>query len=57
MLEGVRRTISAGGQALLIPKIEVQTWWTNLVAPPEDVIRLYREHSTCEQFHWSPLTE
>ena len=47
----MRRTIAANGQALLIPEIEVQTWWTNLVAPPEDVIRLYREHSTCEQFH------
>ena len=49
--EVVRRTISAEGQALLIPEIEVQTWWSNLEAPPEDVIRLYREHSTCEQFH------
>ena len=49
--EVVRRTISAEGQALLIPDIEVQTWWSNLAAAPEDVIRLYREHSTCEQFH------
>ena len=47
----MRRTISAKGQALLIPDIEVQTWWTNLAALPQDVIRLYREHSTCEQFH------
>ena len=46
-----RRTISADGQALLIPDIEVQTGWTNLAAPPKDVIRRYREHSTCEQFH------
>ncbi len=51
VFEVVRRTISAEGQALLIPDIEVQTWWTNLAAPPEDVVRLYREHSTCEQFH------
>ena len=51
VFEVVRRTISAEGQALLIPDIEVQTWWTNLAAPPADVIRLYREHSTCEQFH------
>ena len=49
--EVVRRTISVDGQALLIPEIEVQTWWTNLMAPPAHVIRLYREHSTCEQFH------
>ena len=51
VFEVVRRTISADGQALLIPEVEVQTWWTNLAAPPADVIRLYREHSTCEQFH------
>ena len=51
VFEVVRRTISAEGQALLIPDLEVQTWWTNLAAPPEDVIRLYREHGTCEQFH------
>ena len=51
VFEVVRRTISAEGQALLIPEIEVQTWWSNLEAPPEDVIRLYREHGTCEQFH------
>lgn len=47
----VRRTITADGQTLLIPQIDVQTWWTNLSAPPEDVVRLYREHSTSEQFH------
>ena len=51
VFEVVRRTTRADGQVLLIPEIEVQTWWTNLAAPPEDVIRLYREHSTCEQFH------
>ncbi len=51
VFEVVRRTISAEGQALLIPDIEVQTWWSNLAAAPEDVIRLYREHGTCEQFH------
>ena len=51
VFEVVRRTTRADGQVLLIPEIEVQTWWTNLAAPPEDVIRLYREHSTSEQFH------
>ena len=51
VFEVVRRTISAEGQALLIPEIEVQTGWTSLAAPPEDVIRLYREHGTSEQFH------
>ena len=36
---------------MLIPEIQMRTWCTNLAAPPEDVIRLYREHGTCEQFH------
>jgi hypothetical protein len=45
------RTQLANGQLLIIPDIDVQTWWTSLENPEEDVIRLYREHATCEQFH------
>ena len=36
---------------LLIPYIEVDTWWTSLDNSQEDIIRLYCEHATCEQFH------
>ena len=45
------RTVLANGQILLEPKIDVETWWTSLGNPPEDIFRLYREHATCEQFH------
>jgi hypothetical protein len=45
------RTILANGQILLEPKVDVETWWTSMENPPEDIFRLYREHATCEQFH------
>jgi len=45
------RTIRANGQVLLSPDIDVQTWWTSMENPPEEIIRLYREHAVCEQFH------
>jgi len=45
------RTMLTNGQVLLEPKIDVETWWTSLENPPEDIFRLYCEHATCEQFH------
>jgi hypothetical protein len=45
------RTMLANGQLLIVPDIDVQTWWANLQKSDEDVVRLYREHATCEQFH------
>jgi hypothetical protein len=45
------RTTLANGQILLMPDIEVDTWWTSLESPPDEIIRLYKEHATCEQFH------
>ena len=35
----------------LVPDIEVETWWTNLGDPDEEIIRLYHAHGECEQFH------
>ena len=45
------RTTLANGQLLLAPDIEVDSWWVSLDNTEKDVIRLYREHATCEQFH------
>lgn len=45
------RTIEADGQALMIPRIEVETYWTSLSDDAATVIRLYRAHGTSEQFH------
>jgi len=45
------RTTTAEGQVLLEPDIEVNTWWTSLTIPAENVIKLYCDHGTSEQFH------
>jgi hypothetical protein len=45
------RTTEANGQILLIPKLEVDTYWTSLSDDPRTVVRLYQEHGTSEQFH------
>jgi len=36
---------------LLVPEIEVETWWTSLSNQEDDIIYLYCEHAICEQFH------
>ena len=46
----VSHSIDKHGQALLIHEIEVESYWTNLGVPPEDVIALYHDHGTSEQF-------
>ena len=45
------RTTEANGQALLIPKVEVDTYWTSLDDDPRMVVKLYQGHGTSEQFH------
>jgi hypothetical protein len=39
------------GQWLLVPEVEVDTYWTSLQEDPYQVILLYQDHGTCEQFH------
>jgi len=51
VMRAVERTIDKKGQLLLIPEIELEGWWTTLDLPPKDVIRLYEDHGTSEQFH------
>lgn len=45
------RRIDKKGQYLLIPEVTVEGWWTSLELPNEQVIALYRDHATSEQFH------
>jgi hypothetical protein len=45
------RTIDKHGNGLLLPEIEVETYWTNLYEDAEEVINLYHDHGTSEQFH------
>jgi hypothetical protein len=56
----VRRTIAEDGQRLLVPELEIDTWWTSLgvrMASAEEVIELYHQHATSEQFHSELKTE
>ena len=49
--EIVERTIDKHGQVLLVPDIEVNTWWTNLGWTDDEVIASYHAHGECEQYH------
>jgi hypothetical protein len=51
VFEIIERKIDRTGNRLLIPEIEVSTWWTNLKCGAEKVIELYHDHATSEQFH------
>jgi len=51
VVEGVERTILANGQRLLIPSVELDSWWTNLPFSVKECVKLYHEHGTSEQFH------
>jgi hypothetical protein len=54
VFEVVHRTIDRDGQRLLVPEIEISTWWTSLStrqAAADELIALYQEHGTSEQFH------
>jgi hypothetical protein len=51
VFEVTERRIDSKGQILLIPQIEVDTYWTSLDLPVQKVIDLYHAHGTSEQFH------
>ncbi|MBF0420386.1 MAG: IS1380 family transposase [Magnetococcales bacterium] len=45
------RTIDKAGQGLLIPEITIEGWGTSLDLPEDEIIKLYEDHGTSEQFH------
>jgi hypothetical protein len=51
VFEVTERKIDREGNRLLIPEVEVNSWWTNLDCDAEKVIELYHKHGTMEQFH------
>lgn len=54
VVEAIRRTMTADGQALLVPELEINTFWTSLKptqVTAQQVVRLYHDHGTSEQFH------
>lgn len=44
-------TIDKRGQMMLIPEIKVEGWWTSMDLNCEEVIALYDDRGTSEQFH------
>ena len=55
--EITERTIDKYGQILMMPDIEVETWWTNLGFSDHDIISLYHAHGECEQYHSEVKTD
>jgi Transposase DDE domain group 1 len=53
VLRLTERTISAAGQHLIVPEIELDGWTTTLPPQigPQKIIDLYADHGTHEQFH------
>jgi hypothetical protein len=49
--EAIERAMTPQGQMLLVPEVEVNTYWANLTESCERVIELYHDHGTSEQFH------
>ena len=47
----ITRRTAEREQLLLAPEYELEGYWTSLDLPVEDVIDLYQQHATCEQFH------
>lgn len=47
----IERTIDKKGQLLLTPEIELEGWWTSLKLADQEIIKLYEDHGTSEQFH------
>ena len=45
------RSIDKTGQELVIHDIEMELFWTTLPDSPEEIISLYHDHGTSEQFH------
>jgi len=53
VLRLTERTLTAGGQHLIVPEYELDGWTTTLPKRmgPEQIIALYADHGTHEQFH------
>ena len=47
----IERSIDRNGQSLLEPELEIEGWWTTLDRSDQEIMALYRDHATSEQFH------
>lgn len=50
-IELVTRRTADGDQLLLAPEYEIEGMWTSLDLPADEVVDLYHDHGTSEQFH------
>jgi hypothetical protein len=51
VMQITKRSIDKEGQQLLLPKLEIEGWWTTLDYSDQEILALYRDHATSEQFH------
>lgn len=51
IFEVAERTVTAKGQILAFPEIEVDTYWASLECPAYENILLYHDHGESEQYH------
>jgi len=49
--ERTTKRIDGGFQELLVPEIDIETFWTDLADTPADIIDFYHGRGTSEQFH------
>lgn len=54
-----QKTSDRKGQLLLIPENELDVWYTNLEEKHTalEIVQLYKDHGTCEQFHGELKTD
>lgn len=45
------QSITDEGQYIMIPEIEVETFWTSMDYDAKTIVNLYHSHATSEQFH------
>jgi hypothetical protein len=57
IFEVIGRTIDRNGQALRVPEIEANTFWSNVKEKAEVVIELYHDCGMMEQFHSEMKTD
>ncbi len=57
MYQVIERTVTADGQILLLPDIEIAAYWTSLTASPDDVLPWNPDHGTMEQYHSEVKTD
>jgi hypothetical protein len=51
IVEAFETKVTRDGENLLLPEVRINTFWTNLPLESEEIIELYHQHGTSEQYH------